>query len=186
MTQNILKLSLPLLIAAGLFCSCQKDKMGEGNDEELITTMNLIFTPAGGGAPISFSFNDPDGAGGVAPAKDTILLNHSSSYMVRVELLNSTENPPVNITDEVQEESEAHRFYFETTGGVTVTGLNTDANSLPLGITSNWATAATGTGTAKVTLRHYIGTPPDKQATDPVNSPKSSTDIEIVFGVKIL
>lgn len=49
------------------------------------------------------------------------------------------------------------------------------------GITSTWTTGAVATGTLKVTLRHYGGNPPGKAIGDDVNSPKSSTDIEVTF-----
>ena len=100
-----------LLMGGCLLTSCQKDKMGEGNDEELITTINLKFTPVGGGTTKTYSFNDPDGPGGVNPTQDMIVLNKTTTYNVEVELLNNSANPPENITTEVANEAEAHRFY---------------------------------------------------------------------------
>jgi hypothetical protein len=66
-----------------------------------------------------------------------------------------------------------------------VSNLNNDGNGVPLGITSTWTTTAVATGTINVTLRHYPGNPPNKAANDPVNSPKSSTDIEVSFNTRI-
>ncbi len=174
-----------LLMGGCLLTSCQKDKMGEGNDEELITTINLKFTPVGGGTTKTYSFNDPDGPGGVNPTQDMIVLNKTTTYNVEVELFNNSANPPENITTEVANEAEAHRFYYETTGGVAITNLSNDPEGKPLGITSDWTTGTPGSGIAKITLRHYIGTPPDKQQADPVNSPKSGTDIEVIFNTTI-
>jgi hypothetical protein len=83
----------------------------------------------------------------------------------------------------VEEENTAHRFYYEPGAGsnITVSNLDNDDDGMPLGITSTWTTGAAATGSIKVTLRHYPGTPPDKQAVDPVNSPKSGTDVEVTF-----
>lgn len=186
MKKYILRINFLVIIIAVMFTACQKDKIGEGNDEELITTMNLKFTPVTGGAPVTYSFIDLDGPGGMDATQDEIVLNAATSYNVEVELLNSSANPVENITEEVEEEAEAHRFYYEPTAGISISDLNNDPADMPLGIKSIWATSTTGPGTVKITLRHYIGTPPDKQIPDPVNSPKSVTDIELTFTTRII
>lgn len=176
-----------LLVMTLLFTACSKDKAGEGNDEEVITTMNVKFTPVGGGAAVTFSFDDPDGPGGNAPAQNVITLTRGVSYNVVVELLNKTVSPAENITDEVAAESAAHRFYYETTTpGLTISNLNNDTNGAPLGISSTWTAATAGAGNTKITLRHYPGTPPGKEAADLVNSTKSATDIEVNFVTNVL
>jgi hypothetical protein len=187
MKENTFKMSLLIISAVISLTSCKKDKVGEGNDEEVITTMNLKFTPVNGGTTIIFSFDDPDGPGGNAPAQNTISLTHGVAYNVEVELLNKTANPVDNITSEVAAESGAHRFYYEATvtGLVTFTNLNNDINGMPLGLTSVWTAGAAGTGTTKVTLRHYPGTPPNKETADLVSSTKSATDIEVIFNTTI-
>jgi hypothetical protein len=166
--------------------SCLKEKAGEINDEELITTMKLSFTPVGGGTPLIYFFDDPDGPGGVAPVIDTIKLAANKGYNLSLMLLNNSALPPVDITTEIEAEAEAHQFYFETTGvPVSITSLSVDGNGNPVGLTSTWTTSAIGTGTAQITLRHYAATPPDKKAADLVNNPKSSTDTEVVFPLKV-
>ncbi|HSN62178.1 MAG TPA: hypothetical protein VLR49_14660 [Ferruginibacter sp.] len=186
MNINILRINFLAIIIAVLFTACQKDKIGEGNDEELITTMNLKFTPVNGGAPVNYSFIDLDGPGGIIATQDEIVLSAATSYNVEVELLNSSANPVENITEEVEEEGESHRFYYEPTAGISISDLNIDSLGTPLGITSKWTTSTAGPGAVKITLRHYIGTPPDKQNPDPVNSPKSVTDIELTFITRTL
>lgn len=115
------------------------------------------------------------------------MLADNTVYDVTLSLLNASVNPPEDITEEVAEENLAHRFYYETSAGnnITVSNLNNDDNDMPLGITSTWATTAAATGTITITLRHYPGNPPDKQTPDPVNSPKSSTDISVIFGTSV-
>ena len=188
MTQSIKQILVILTAATLIFSSCKKSNGGEGNDEELITTMNLTFTPAGGGAPLSFSFNDADGPGGTAPTQDVIRLAPNTIYNVAIELLNATTSPAENITTEIEEEKEAHRFYYIPSAGglVTISNLDLDADAVPVGLESQWTTGAASSGTVGITLRHYPGTPPDKQTSDPVNSPKSSTDIGVVFSYTIL
>ncbi len=177
------------MILGSLFItSCGKDDPApDKNDEEVITTMKLSFVPIGGGATLSYQFDDPDGPGGRTPTQQEIVLAPGAAYNVTLQLLNNTTNPVTDITLEVLAEANAHRFYYEYSGSsnITVSGLSNDGNGIPLGITSVWSTGAIGTGKIKVTLRHYAGTPPDKAAGDLVNSPKSATDVAVEFNTRI-
>lgn len=189
MKKNILKMSLILVTATILLNACKKDKPGEGNDEEVITTLNLRFIPTSGtGSVVNFSYDDADGPGGAAPIQSVISLSAATTYNVEVTVLNKTVNPVDDITEEVIEEADAHRFYIEPNPSnlITVSNLNVDQNGIALGTSSRWTTGAAGTGTVKVTLRHYPSTPPNKAASDPVNSPKSDTDIEVTFAANVL
>lgn len=167
--------------------SCKKDPKESGNDEELITTLKLTFVPIGGGPTLTYQFKDADGEGGVAPVQDDIILAPSKSYDVTIQLLNESVNPAEDVTEEVQTEARAHRFYFEPSAGsnIVVSNLNNDPDGVPLGIVSKWETSANATGTIAVILRHYAGNPPGKAIDDPVNSSKSTTDIEVTFVVKV-
>jgi len=180
------KIALGVLMATVLITSCKKDKPEE-NEEEVITTMRLTFVPVGAGTTVTYQFDDSDGPGGAAPTQQEIVLAPSKTYNVTVQLLNKTETPVEDVTLEVLGEKEAHRIYYEPTGGsnITVSGLDNDANGVPLGVTSVWATGAVATGKVKVTLRHFGATPPNKAIGDPVSSSKSSTDIEVEFNTKV-
>lgn len=187
MKQEFIKAAMVAFIFSSLFASCKKEKTAETNQEEVITTMKLIFVPTGGGTTLTYQFRDPDGAGGTAPTQDEIELEPSQSYNVSVLLLNETESPAEDITLEVAEEADAHRFYYEPEAGsnIIVSGLNNDGNGVPVGITSTWTTSSVANGKIKVTLRHYGGTPPGKAVEDLVNSSKSNTDIEVEFNTKV-
>lgn len=188
MKKQFINIVLGILISGALFTSCKKDDVILPiNEEEVITTMKLTFVPIGGGATLTYQFDDSDGPGGVAPTKDEIVLAPSISYNVTVQLLNKTKTPVEDITTEVAAEAESHRFYYEPTAGsnITVSGYDNDGAGIPLGITSTWATAAAATGKIKITLRHYPGTPPGKAVSDPVNSTKSASDIDVEFNTKI-
>lgn len=186
MKKQLKLMLLGFLITGTIATSCKKDKVEE-NEEEVITTMKLTFVPVGGGSTVTYQFDDPDGPGGTAPTKDEIVLAPSKTYAVTVQLLNKTVNPAEDITLEVEEEAEAHRFYYSPQVGsnITIAGFDNDANGVPVGISSVWTTGGTATGKVKVTLRHYPATPPNKASGDPVDSPKSSTDIEVEFNTKI-
>ena len=188
MKKNILRMSLVLVTATLLLNACKKDKPGEGNDEEVITTMNLRFTPVGGGTVSNYTFDDPDGPGGATPTKSVITLNASLTYDVQLTLLNKTVTPVKDVTTEIIAEANAHRFYYQpsATSAINVSNLNNDGNGIALGTTSRWTTGTTGLGTIRITLRHYASTPPNKAGADPVDSPKSSTDIEVIFDTAIL
>lgn len=166
--------------------ACKKETP-EKNDEEVITTVTVKLTPTDGGNPISFSYEDLDGPGGNNPTIQSIVLDSNKTYAVNLYVLNKTVSPTDTISNEILAEADAHRFYYEPSAGsnITVDSLDRDSNGIPLGLNSRWTIRTAATGTMKITLRHYAGTPPNKLEADPVNSPKSSSDIEIDFPTSI-
>jgi hypothetical protein len=187
MKKQLMIFSIGFALTGILFSACDKDDDKEENEEEVITTMVLKFTPTSGGATLEYKYDDADGPGGASPTKDIVTLATNKSYDVELLLLNKTVNPTDTISEEVEEEAEAHRFYFEPTAAsnITVTGFDTDANNVPVGLNSTWTTTGAATGKIKITLRHYGGNPPGKAVADPVNSTKSSTDMEVEFDTKV-
>lgn len=177
----------PLLVIAALtfaITSCKKDKV-EANNNEVLTTVQLNFTPAGGGTALSYKWEDLDGPGGANPVIDMITLAASKTYTVQVLLYDKTKTPVVVTSDEVRKEAVDHRFYFEPAAGsnITVSNLDSDPNGIPLGLMSTWTTGSAATGTMKITLRHYANG--GKAASDLVSSTKSSTDAEVTFSTKV-
>ncbi|MBK7882794.1 MAG: hypothetical protein IPJ81_02375 [Chitinophagaceae bacterium] len=189
MRKQFLKLSAFGLITATLFTACKKDPVTETNEEEVITTLVLKLTPQGGGSVLEYKFDDADGPGGSAPLLDEVILAPNKVYDAKIILLNKTVNPVDTISNEVEEEGDAHRFYLEPAGAnLTISNLSNDVNGLPLGLESTWTTGAASTGKIQITLRHYPAVPPNKAANDLVTSPKSSTDLVLTnggFAVKI-
>lgn len=183
---QIKKMLVIFVLLTTAFASCKKDAH-EHNDEEVITTLRLTFAPVGGGTNLVYQYDDADGPGGNQPTKEEIVLQPNKSYNVTLQLLNKTVNPAADKTDEIKQEGTSHRFYYEPAAGtnITVSGLDNDANGVALGLSSNWVSGAAATGTIKITLRHYSGNPPGKAANDPVNSTKSSTDLEVLFNTRI-
>ncbi len=192
--------SLVLLALIG----CSDDDTGHGNEAEVITTVTLTFTPAGGGASLTATFDDPDGDGGDAPTMTPIDLIDGTTYTMLVRFENRLETPPEEITDEVRDEGDEHQLFFtgsavqgpatsNTTAALTHAYDDTDSGGLPIGL-SNTIVAAAGTGQMTVTLRHLppVNDTPVKTAdlaararTGGLDSIPGDTDAQVTFAVTV-
>lgn len=174
-------LRFPAVLMAGLvlLSACNDDDPVLENQEELITTVRLTFTPAGGGAPVTATWQDLDGDGGNPPTVGPVTLAGNTTYTLAVALSDDSRTPSVNITEEVEEEAEEHQLFFRTTiTGMTIAYNDKDADNRPLGLVNTVTTPTAGSGTLTVILRHE----PNKTATgvangDPANA-GGETDIE--------
>lgn len=165
------------------------DHHGPG-EEELITTLAITLTPSGGGSPITVRFRDLDGEGGNAPVVDVLAVTGGTDYNGMVEVLNETETPPEDITEEVEEEAEAHQFFFETLGGFSAAtveyadkesdyGSNSGADH-PVGIAFTLSVPENAqNGQFRVILSHF-----DEAPKDGVNQ-SDETDIDVTFEVLV-
>jgi hypothetical protein len=136
----------------------------EDNEEEVITTVELTFTPQGGGTALTFSWADPEDDG--SPVIDTIVLSDADDYDLTVRFLNELEEPAENITEEIEEEDDEHQvFIFGDAVEGPGTGTNadklvthayddTDGDGNPVGLSNTIVTDATGTGDFRLVLRH--------------------------------
>ncbi len=158
-----LRFALPLALAtAAAACS---DDGGTINAEEVINTITLTFTPAGGGTPRVAVWNDPDGDGGAAPTIDSIGLVAGSTYTTTVRFQNTLETPAEEITDEVRDEGDEHQVFFTGSAvngpasnlpaaALTHTYGDQDVGGLPIGLTNTLAVGAGVGGDLILTLRH--------------------------------
>lgn len=183
-----MKNNFKILVAAAAFAlaitSCKKDVEQEENENEVITTVQLQFTPVGGGSALTYKWEDLDGEGGANPVIDMVTLAANQTYNVEILLLDKTKNPVDTISEEVREEAEDHRFYYEPNGvNITVSNPDNDLNGIPVGLSSTWTTGVASAGKVKITLRHYENG--GKTLADAVNDPKSSTDMEAEFDVRV-
>jgi hypothetical protein len=170
-----------VLLAGLIIMGCKKKKEEDVEEEENITTVKVTLTPVTGGTAQTFTWKDVDGPGGNAPIIDQIVLPASIPSTCSLQFLDESKTPAVDITPEIIAEGTDHQVYYEATGvSVTVTSLNSDANSLPLGNTSFWGNSGAGNGSMKITLKHKPGA---KKAGDAVTV--GETDIEVTFPVKI-
>ena len=141
-----------------LFTGCSDDDENPApvNEEEVITTMNVTLTPQGGGTAITLQSQDLDGDGPDAPVITVSgNLEDFTTYDGSIELLNETETPAEDVTEEIEEEAEEHQFFFTSTGNIgNITYLDADANSNPIGLEFSISTQQPGDASLTITLRH--------------------------------
>lgn len=180
-----IKLFSILMLGLLVFISCEKDDPEIPNEEELITTVTYTLTPASGGSAVQLVYKDLDGDGGSAPVITTGILQSGTTYSGTLELLNETETPAGNLTEEIEEEGDEHQFFFSSTTNITVAYNDGDANGKPVGLETLLTTGDAGMGKLKIVLRHQ----PDKNASGVsegnISNAGGETDIEIEFDVTI-
>jgi hypothetical protein len=191
----VLALGLALVAACG-------DPGGGEDANELITRVELTFTPAGGDTAQTFRFDDDDGDGGYPGMSEPIMLA-PGMYELAVTFQNALEDPPEDITLEVRDEAIEHQVFFTGSSVVGPATANTlgplmhsyadaDDNGLPVGLASTIA-ASPGSGDLIVTLRHMPPEePPEKAADSAANVAAGgfsaiggSTDAQVTFSVSV-
>ena len=148
------------------------DHSGHGHDDhhghdhdpnEVMTTVNLTFTPAGGGEPVTAGWADPEADG--SPVIDPITLAQGETYTLTIEIWNELENPAEDVTIEIRDELDEHQFFFsgEVIAGPTNSSENAlmtqaygdeDSNGFPVGLTNTITADTAGTGELTLMLRH--------------------------------
>ncbi len=151
-------------------------------EEEVITTITVTLTSAGS-PDIILESKDLDGDGPNAPVitvSGNLVAN--STYAGSIELLNETESPAEDITEEIEEKDEEHQFFFTPSGSVSgVTYTDQDGNGNPIGLSFSLTTGDAGSGALQVTLRHE----PKKPNDGSLNDAGGETDIAQNFSVTV-
>ncbi|MBN3518871.1 hypothetical protein JYB62_02550 [Algoriphagus lutimaris] len=132
-------LLIAMMVSLAL-ASCKSEDPVPENDEELITDVTLRFTEvdASGnaiGTPFEFVASDPQGVELGDPTIETVELVKGKSYQMEIFLYNSIADE--DITEEVQEESDEHQFYFLGTafvGSPVLTYTYDDLNGEIIGL----------------------------------------------------
>ncbi|WP_026839382.1 hypothetical protein [Gillisia sp. JM1] len=172
------------IFATVLFISCSSDDDTPEpvNEEEVITTLTVTLIPNGGGTPITLQTRDLDGDGPNAPIVTSGNLATGVTYNGSIVLLNETVNPPENITEEVEEESEEHQFFYTIGSGLDVTTMytNLDGDGNNLGTQFTLTAGAASSGKLTFTLRHE----PTKPNTG-LDDAGGETDIAATFNVTV-
>ena len=199
--KNIFKLNYLLFAVLTLFVftACEEDEAApeEENEVEVFTDVKLVFTPAGGGASVEATAQDPDGEGvQELVVNDEIKLQSGTNYTLTFDIMNNLETPGEDIGDEIAEEDDEHQVFFAWTEGAfsnptgngnidnasdPVNYNDADGNGNPLGLNTSW-TAGDPTTAASFTVR--LQHQPDvKTSTSGAND--GDTDFELQFRLTI-
>ena len=185
-TIKITKLLAILFISVFTFTACSDDDDDDNDhdhdsEEELITTVKYTLT--NGSDVVTLKFSDPDGDGTIEPIYEVSGdLTANNTYTGMIELLNETESPAEDITEEVKEEADEHEFFYTSdVSGLAITKTDVDGNDNPLGIETSVTTGEAGSGTLTIVLKHEPTKPNDGSS----SSAGGSTDVEITFDVTI-
>jgi len=186
-TLKMKKLSLLITLFSTIliFTACKKDP-DEVVDEEVITTLRYTLTPDSGGTPVVLSFQDLDGDGGDAPIVMGGTLAANETYSGVMVLLNESESPAEDVTEEIEEDDNHHQFFFQSTlGGLSVSYDDEDGDGNPLGLKTNLSTGSAGSGQLTVTLRHEPNKSASGVADGNIENAGGETDIEVEFDIDV-
>ncbi len=178
------KILLLLLLAFTVYaCSDDDENPQPVNEEETITTMTVTLTPREGTGVITLQSQDLDGDGPNPPEINVSgNLALFTTYDGTIELLNETETPPEDITEEVEEEAEEHQFIFSFTGSIdSINYADVDGNGDPVGLSFVLITQEPGNATLSITLRHEPIKPNDGTLEDA----GGETDIAQTFSLTV-
>lgn len=182
-TIKITKLLALLFISTLTFTACSDDHDDDDHDheEELITTVNYTLTD--GSNEIILTFSDPDGEGGNDGTYTvSSALTASTTYTGEIELLNESESPAEDITDEIREEDDEHEFFYSSSvSGIAINKTDTDEDGNPVGIETTLTTGTAGSGTITIILKHEPTKPNNNTAADA----GGSTDVEVTFNIEV-
>ena len=179
-----------LFLLFGIFLftvGCEKDDPHVPHEEELITTVKLIFTPTDGGSPVEFIFKDLDGDGAKAPEITNGKLKPNTTYTAKISLLNELESPAHNITKEVEEESGAHQLFYIVDSSLKLAATYTDKDSknFPIGLQMKFQTFEASNGNLTVILKHEPNKSASGVSDGKLDNAGGETDIQATFNVTI-
>ena len=172
--------------SATLLWSCSDDDDGTPppvNEEEVITTVIVTFIDGADNSVIA-TYTDLDGDGpGEAVTVVQGTLEAGTAYTGSVRFLNATEDPPEDITLEVEEESDEHQVFFLPAGNLDVNFdyENFDGNNNPLGTAFSATAVTASTGNLRIVLRHEPTKPNDGTLADA----GGETDIDVTFELEV-
>jgi len=184
--KHVLVLASIIILAAS--CSSNDDDPEVVNEEELITTVSVTLTSTTNADDVvTLKRVDLDGDGPEEP--DVTVsgnLTANTTYTGETKVLNETEDPAENVTEEVLEEGVDHQFFyqFENSLGST-TYSDTDENGNPIGIDFTLTTADAGDDVLTVTLRHQPNKGGDNVVEGDITNANGETDAQAVFNITI-
>ena len=181
--KHVLVLASIIILAA----SCSDDNPIAVNEEELITTVTVTLTSQADGTEIVLNSVDLDGDGPDAPVV-TVSGNLAANtiYTGATEVLNETEDPAEDITEEVLEEGVDHQFFYTFSNGLASTEYtDTDENEDPIGLTFTLTTTDAGSESLTVSLKHEPNKSGAGVVDGSITNADGETDVEVTFALTI-
>jgi len=178
-----------LFIIGVLISSCSDDvEPVLVNEEEVITTITITLAAQGGGTQVTLQSRDLDGDGPNAPVVTVSgPLSSGQTYDGSIELLNETQSPAEDITEEVEQEEDEHQFFFLIGGSLDLDTdyADQDGDGNPVGLSFTATAGVASSGTLTVVLRHE----PDKDGTGvsdgDITNAGGETDVSQDFSLEI-
>ena len=177
-----------LFISSLFFMACSSDDSNPPapvNEEEVITTFIVTLTPQGGGTNVVLSSIDLDGDGPNAPVIEVTgdPLVSGTTYNGTMQILNATVDPADNVLAEIQEEDDAHQFFYTFSAGLPLDFqyTNFDANGNPLGTQFTATAQGVGGGSVTFTLLHDLNKFALNVANGNMANAAGDTDLEVTF-----
>ena len=127
------------------------------HEHEVITTVELQLLDSAG-VETTVRWSDVEQSG--TPEIDPIVMTFTedASYTVALSFLNELENPAEDITQEIEDEGDVHQVFFVGTaiedGLISHEYLDSDENSLPVGLSNQLNVLSVGEGELTIALRH--------------------------------
>lgn len=129
------------------------------NESEFITSLKIKLRKEG---ERNFSktlyFKDLDGEGGMDPVLELDELDANTVYFGRIEVLDESKNPTIDVTKEIIEEKNEHQFFFrvfpENFVEIAYQSFDVDDFGVPFGVEPKLTTKNEGKFNLEVDLRH--------------------------------
>ncbi len=171
---------ISLIFLSFLSLSCSRADMDVHDDNEAITTVELTFSPISGSEKEQ-QYYWRQGVG------EPIFLNKNTTYDVSVAFLNESGLKVQDLTEEVEEESDAHLVVLRPDPKDLFSLISTDKDSKgrKLGLKNKIKFKDAGvSGALRVILLHQ---PPvnGKETKDGVNESIGSTDVDVNFSILV-
>jgi hypothetical protein len=188
-----LKTLIVALITLITISSCSKDdpkKEEPVNEEEVITTVTIVYVPVDGGNSVTLKSRDLDGAGSNQPevtVSGPFAIN--KTYNGEITVLNESVSPVENVSEAILTEAVDHQFFYQKTGTLPLflyspiaeAPNNYDLNGKPLGIKTKLVTTNPATGNLIVTLKHEGNKSAPNVANGDITNATGATDFEVKF-----
>ena len=180
-----------LLAVFTFSCSNDDNETPPVNEEELITTVTAIYTPKGGGTPITLQYKDLDGEGANAPVITVSgAFAKNTTYDGLITFKNELASPAEDITPEIVAEGTEHQLFYQKTGTLNpfnygTAASNFDSNGKVIGLQSVFATTGEASGNLTITLKHEPNKNGANVAAGDITNAGGSTDAQVTFSISV-